>query len=303
MTETLLRARALCKRFGDHLAVDNINFHLQRGECLGILGPNGAGKTTTLNMLLGRVIPTSGSLELMGFAIPEQARQARYKIGVVPQHNDLDPDFTVKENLVVFARYFGLRAKSLAARIDNLLQFAALEQQQDAKVTQLSGGMQRRLALARALIQGPELLILDEPTTGLDPQARQLLWQKLRQLKREGTSQILTTHYLEEAERLCDRILVIDSGQILAEGKPRTLIEQHIEAHVIEIRQFGHEHETQHFQADRLELVGDTLFCYCHNERDLLQQLNNSAVEYLHRPANLEDVFLKLTGRELRGTN
>lgn len=300
----MIKAHHLQKYFADFLAVDDVSFDVIKGECLGVLGPNGAGKTTTLRMLLGNIIPDAGSLMVMNYKIPEQARQMRQYLGVVPQQDNLDPDFTVRENLTTYATYFGLNPKKIEKHINDLLIFAALENKAQAKIPTLSGGMRRRLILARALINQPQLLILDEPTTGLDPQARQFIWQRLRRLKAEGTTLILTTHYMEEAERLCDRLLIMEKGNVLAEGKPRDLIVKHIEPHVFEI--YGDNADQWYNQhivlADqRLERVGETIFCYCRDEYPLLQEVQQwTNLHYLRRPANLEDVFIKLTGRELR---
>ena len=300
----IAQARNLTKHFADFIAVDNINFDVYRGDCLGILGPNGAGKTTTLRMLLGHVTPTAGSLSALGYELPRQARAMRSLIGVVPQDDNLDVDLSVEENLFCYAKYFNFRKTEIASRIKHLLQFAELTEKANAAVNSLSGGMRRRLCLARALINTPELLILDEPTTGLDPQARQLLWQRLRELKSNGSTLILTTHYMEEAERLCDRILLIDHGKVLAEGSPQALIKQHIEVNVMEVHGVGVDewYQTQRNNFDcRVEIVGDTLFCYADQDlRERASLSQQAAFQIAHRRANLEDVFLKLTGRELR---
>jgi lipooligosaccharide transport system ATP-binding protein len=301
---TIVSAHGLTKSYDHHLAVAGIDFDVHRGECLGVLGPNGAGKTTTLRMLLGLTEPTAGELTVLGYSIPQQARIMRKKVGVVPQHDNLDPDFTVIENLYTYANYFGLHNKQITKLVKELLTFAALDNRADAKVNALSGGMKRRLVLARALINNPELIILDEPTTGLDPQARQLIWQRLRSLKNKGTTLILTTHYMEEAQRLCDRLLIVDKGKILAEGKPAQLIHQHIEPHVFEVHG---ENIDQWYEENkalpnlRIERVGDTIFCYCNDDQDVLPNLQQwPNLEFMRRPGNLEDVFIKLTGRELR---
>ncbi len=295
-------ATGLSKQFKDFHAVENISFSVYRGECLGILGPNGAGKTTLLKMLIGHVTPTSGQLNFLGFELPKQARPMRKHIGVVPQFDNLDPDLTIQENLEVYATYFGLSKTACRSKVAELMQFAALAERANAKVNTLSGGMKRRLSLARALINEPELLILDEPTTGLDPQARQVMWERLRDLKHAGTTLILTTHYLEEAERLCDRILVIDHGRILAEGTPRELIATHIESYVLEIHSdesVNANHVADLLQFARIEKIGASVFCYANEEHHLTIQAYPEW-ELLQRRANLEDVFLKLTGRDLR---
>ena len=300
----IVKATQLSKYFGNFCAVDQISFEVFAGECLGILGPNGAGKTTTLKMLLGHCQLSAGQLQVLGFNIPEQARQLRAYLGVVPQVDYLDMDFTVIENLYSYASFFSIKPIEVSARMNELLQFTELTEKRNAPVATLSGGMKRRLSLARALIHQPKILILDEPTTGLDPQARQMIWARVRQLKSQGTSLILTTHYMEEAERLCDRIVVIDHGKLLAEGTPRDLINQHIESNVIEIQLDTREswqENYQHLSFDRVELVGETLFGYTNQESTILAELSNHAeLCYSHRRANLEDVFLKLTGRELR---
>lgn len=300
----IVTAHALTKSYNQQTVVDAIHFSVQRGTCCGILGPNGAGKTTTLRMLVGHILPNHGHLEVLGWQIPAQAREMRVQIGIVPQRDNLDPDFTVIENLYVYGRYFGLSRTLLQQRIPKILAFASLENKAQAKVPTLSGGMQRRLSLGRALINEPELLILDEPTTGLDPQARQLIWQRLRQLRKQGLTLILTTHYMEEAERLCDHIIIMDQGRILEEGSPQQLIERYIESQVVEVH--GSEVDQWHIQQGqhlslRSEHIGDTWFYYGNDMNFLLQKLVNwPELKYLHRPAHLEDVFLKLTGRDLR---
>jgi lipooligosaccharide transport system ATP-binding protein len=255
-------------------------------------------------MIIGNSPPSSGRLSVLGYRIPEQAAAMRQHIGVVPQKDNLDPDFTVIENLLTYAAYFGIHLNETDRRLHELLAFASLEAKRDAPINTLSGGMQRRLSLIRALINEPELLILDEPTTGLDPQARQLIWQRLRALRAGGMTLVLTTHYMEEAERLCDRITIMDHGRILDSGPPRTLIQRYIEPHVVEV--FGSGLQAWHEAvaaglAERSEHVGETLFYYSSDERPLLTALNQEPeLSYLHRPGNLEDVFIKLTGRELR---
>jgi lipooligosaccharide transport system ATP-binding protein len=241
---------------------------------------------------------------VLGFAIPEEARLMRRRIGIVPQGDNLDPDFTANENLAVYASYFGLGRRAVAERIRELLAFASLESKADAAITTLSGGMRRRLILARALINQPDLLVLDEPTTGLDPQARQLIWQRLRSLLGQGKTLILTTHYMEEAERLCNRLVIMDHGKILVSGSPQALIRDHVEPQVLEV--YGSHvdrwlDERGRSLCGRAEQVGETVFCYAENEDPLLDDLRRRPeLHFLHRPANLEDVFVKLTGRELR---
>jgi lipooligosaccharide transport system ATP-binding protein len=297
----LVDAAALGKRYGARDVVDGVSFRVHRGECWGLLGPNGAGKTTLLRMLLGRTPPDSGTLRVLGHPVPAEATAMRARLGVVPQHDTLDPDFSVAENLRVFGSYFGLGPGEVDARLPRLLAFAALEGRADSAVTSLSGGMQRRLSLSRALLNDPELLVLDEPTTGLDPQARQLIWQRLRALRRDGQTVILTTHYMEEAERLCDRVTIMDAGRLLDSDTPRGLIARHIEPQVVEVHGPGAGDWIGAGLAQRHEQVGDTHFYYCDDPGPLLAAVQAAPqVRFLHRPASLEDVFLKLTGRELR---
>ncbi|MCL5801805.1 MAG: ATP-binding cassette domain-containing protein [Gammaproteobacteria bacterium] len=303
-TQAVIEAQGLRKFYGGVPVVDGVDLRVRPGDCFGLLGPNGAGKTTTLRMLLGVTPPGGGALKVLGYPVPERAREMRARIGVVPQQDNLDPDFTVIENLSVYASYFGLSGPVLEARILEVLTFAALEGKAQAGINTLSGGMKRRLTLARALINDPQLLILDEPTTGLDPQARQMLWQRLRTLMAQGKTLILTTHYMEEAERLCSRIAVMDHGRILAEDSPAGLIQRHIEPQVVEVH--GPDVESwlngpARALMVRAEHIGETVFCYTHDAHALLADLRACPqLRYLHRPGNLEDVFLKLTGRDLR---
>jgi lipooligosaccharide transport system ATP-binding protein len=302
--KTVLSARNLRKCYGGQVVVDDLNLAIKKGECFGLLGPNGAGKTTTLRLMLGLIAPDAGDLQLLDHAVPEESRAARLRVGVVPQMDNLDPDFSVAENLLVYGRYFGMSDAAIEARLPELLEFANLTNKRDARVPTLSGGMKRRLTLARALVNDPEVIFLDEPTTGLDPQARHLIWQRLRELNARGKTLLLTTHFMDEAERLCHRLAVMDNGRIISEGSPRELIEQNIEPQVVEV--FGEQaaawaqnHAARH--AQRFEVSGETVFCYVDNAQPLLQELQQYPyLRYLHRPANLEDVFLKLTGREMR---
>lgn len=309
MTEAgILSVVNLRKSYGNgasrHTVVDGLSFELRRGECYGLLGPNGAGKTTTLRLCLGLTAPDGGEISLVGQRVPDEARSARLRVGVVPQADNLDPDFTVAENLLVFGRYFGARDDEICARIPKLLEFANLTAKKDAQISELSGGMKRRLTLARALINDPDLIFMDEPTTGLDPQARHMIWDRLKTLLGEGKTIVLTTHFMDEAERLCNRLAVIDHGQMIAEGSPRDLIAQHIEAEVVEVygdnaRAWGSDEGRS--KSARIEISGETIFCYTNDAQPLLQSLHEmQGVRYLHRPANLEDLFLKLTGREMR---
>ncbi len=302
--DIVLRVAGLRKSYGSNEVVRGLDFAIRRGECFGLLGPNGAGKTTTLRCCLGLIEPDAGEIELLGEPVPKFARRARMRVGIVPQMDNLDPDFTVIENLEIYGRYFGITRSLLATRIPKLLDFAGLTSKGDVGIRTLSGGMKRRLTLARALINDPELLILDEPTTGLDPQARHLIWGGLRQLLTQGKTILLTTHFMDEAERLATRLAVIDHGSLIASDTPRALLQAHVEPEVVEV--YGDEAkawgETQgRHLAMRLEVAGETAFCYTHDPKPLLEALASArGVRYLHRPANLEDLFIKLTGRELR---
>ena len=301
---THLQVRALRKSYGANTVVDGIDLDLAPGECFGLLGPNGAGKTTTLRLCLGLTAPDSGDINVLGMRLPAEARRARARIGVVPQMDNLDPDFTVRENLQVYGRYFDLSAQEVAARIPALLEFAGLANRGDDNIRALSGGMKRRLTLARALINDPDLIFLDEPTTGLDPQARHLIWQRLRQLLAQGKTIFLTTHFMDEAERLCGRLAVMDHGRMIASGSPRELVDSHIEPQVVEVfgdsaENWARDHGAQ--LAERCESAGETVFCYVHDATHLIDDLAaRPELRYVHRPANLEDVFLRLTGRDLR---
>jgi len=302
--DVVLRVADLRKRYGDNEVVRGLTFEIRRGECFGLLGPNGAGKTTTLRCCLGLIDPDGGTIEVLDLPVPQAARTARIRVVVVRQVDNLDPDFTVTENLEIYGRYFGIGRKVLAARIPKLLDFAGLASKGGAGIRTLSGGMKRRLTLARALINDPELLILDEPPTGLDPQARHLIWDGLRQLLSQGKTILLTTHFMDEAERLATRLAVIDHGTLIASDSPRALIEAHVEPEVIEV--FGDDARAwadMHGRslAQRLEVAGETAFFYANDPQPLLDKLAHApGVRYLHRPANLEDLFIKLTGRELR---
>ncbi|HLA34054.1 MAG TPA: ATP-binding cassette domain-containing protein [Rhodocyclaceae bacterium] len=294
----------LRKSYGKNIVVAGIDFSLKPGECFGLLGPNGAGKTTTLRCCLGLTQADSGTIRLAGEPIPQRAREARMKIGVVPQFDNLDPDFSAAENLLIYGKYFGLEKSAIKRKIPLLLEFAGLAGKENAPIRSLSGGMKRRLTLARALVNDPELLILDEPTTGLDPQARHLIWDRLKRLLSQGKTILLTTHFMDEAERLCHRLAIMDSGRLIAEGSPRDLIREQIEPQVVEI--YGEDapawakrEAIDH--SKRIEVSGETAFCYTNDATELLRlAANNSNLRTLHRLANLEDVFIKLTGRELR---
>ncbi|WP_306605225.1 ATP-binding cassette domain-containing protein [Azonexus sp.] len=314
-TAPALEVSELRKTYGQTEVVAGLSFSAAPGTCFGLLGPNGAGKTTTLRLCLGLTGPDSGSIMLGGHAIPVDAQKARAHVGVVPQFDNLDPDFTCAENLLVFGRYFGLKDAEIRARIPQLLEFSSLTGKGEARISALSGGMKRRLTLARALIANPDIIFLDEPTTGLDPQARHLIWERLKKLKSAGKTLILTTHFMDEAERLCDRLIVIDHGRKIAEGSPRQLIAEHIEPQVVEVFDESSDHddngwpqgqlaeftENHRHLAERVEQSGETAFFYCREPQALLASLASAdGLRYVHRASNLEDVFIKLTGRELR---
>jgi lipooligosaccharide transport system ATP-binding protein len=299
-----LEARGLRKSYAGRDVVAGLDLTLAPGECFGLLGPNGAGKTTTLRLCLGLTRPDSGAVRMLGIDVVHDPRAARERVGVVPQLDNLDPDFTVAENLLIYGRYFGASDRTIKARIPRLLEFAGLSARADARINTLSGGMKRRLTLGRALINDPDLIFLDEPTTGLDPQARHLIWSRLRELLNDGKTIFLTTHFMDEAERLCNRLAIIDHGRMVAEGAPRDLIASHIEPQVIEVYGDGATlwaDRQGSALADRCERSGETVFCYARDAARLVANLESHAdLRYLHRGANLEDVFLKLTGRELR---
>ena len=304
MTESLFSVQHLHKRYGDVNVVNDLSFGIGSGECLGVIGPNGAGKTTTIRMSLGHTAPDGGSIHTMGLQMPHDAMAIKAQLGVVTQFDTLDPDFTCAENLLVYGRYFGMKRAAIEARIPQLLEFAALTHKANAKPGELSGGMRRRLSLARALVNDPKLLLLDEPTTGLDPQARHLMWERLQVLLQQGKSILLTTHFMDEAERLCNRLLVLDHGKKIAEGTPRDLIAQHLEPDVVEVFGVGAQallESPLRQLAARVEHSGETVFFYTQDASVLLQALAAyPKLRTLHRPANLEDLFLKLTGRQIR---
>lgn len=311
MSELIFEASNLSKRYGPATVVEDLSFHIERGECLGVIGPNGAGKTTTIRMCLGLTAPDAGATAYFGgvagapgLTMPRDAFEIKAQLGVVSQFDSLDPDFSCEENLLVYGRYFGMRDAQIRERIPRLLEFAALSHKADAKPSELSGGMRRRLSLARALVNDPRLLLLDEPTTGLDPQARHLMWERLQLLLQQGKSILLTTHFMDEAERLCSRLLVIDHGKKIAQGRPRDLIAQHLEPDVVEAYGDGAvalgDSPLKAFAA-RVEVSGDTVFFYTQDAKPLLDALTaHPNLRILHRPANLEDLFLKLTGRQIR---
>jgi lipooligosaccharide transport system ATP-binding protein len=303
-TTPLFAARHLTKRYGAATVVNDLSFDIAPGECLGVIGPNGAGKTTTVRMCLGQTEPDSGDVTAMGLSLPQDAMAIKARLGVVTQFDTLDPDFTCAENLLVYGRYFGLPARQVRERIPRLLEFAALTHKAQARPGELSGGMRRRLSLARALVNDPALLVLDEPTTGLDPQARHLMWERLQVLLQQGKSILLTTHFMDEAERLCHRLLVMDHGCKIAEDRPRDLIASHLEPDVVEAYGQGALDlldSPLRAHAARVEVSGETVFFYTQDARALLEALSTRpGLRTLHRPANLEDLFLKLTGRQIR---
>ncbi len=299
----VIEAKGLTKRYGDLTAVDGISFAVERGTCFGILGPNGAGKTTTIRMAYGFSPVTSGELRVFGLDVTRDLAAIKMRLGVCQQDNTLDPDLSVAENLLVYSRYYGMPRDLARRRADELLEFIALEGRRDAPVAALSGGLVRRLLLARALINDPELLILDEPTTGLDPQSRHALWERLGDLGRRGLTILLTTHYLEEAARLCARLVIMDHGRILVEGAPRDLVREHVGAGVIEVPEPTD--ELRAFVRERglrVDDLGHRLIVYTGDGEELYREITKRFCtgECLLRPATLEDVFLRLTGRDLR---
>jgi lipooligosaccharide transport system ATP-binding protein len=302
---SLITAHGLAHRYGDLIAVDHINFSINEGECFGFLGPNGAGKTTTMRMLHAFSEVHAGRLHVLNLDVSREARQIKAQIGVVPQEENLDPDLTVIENLVLYARYFKIERSIAKERAEKLLKFMQLYDRRDDNVLQLSGGMKRRILIARALINDPKILILDEPTTGLDPQSRNLIWRQLLSLKEEGITLVLTTHYMEEAAKLCDRLVIMDQGRILIEGKPAELVRDLVGYEVLELAKNGLSDEGIRMKTQALagecEQVGDQYYLFLKKSGDaekILRDLEQR--KFLHRPASLEDVFLKLTGRELR---
>jgi len=304
MAASILSVQHLFKHYGDATVVNDLCFDIAPGECLGVIGPNGAGKTTTIRMCLGLTVPDAGSVTAFGLQMPQDALAIKTQLGVVSQMDTLDPDFSCAENLLVYGRYFGMKDAQIRERIPSLLEFASLTVKANAKPGELSGGMKRRLSLARALVNNPRLLLLDEPTTGLDPQARHLMWERLQRLLQQGKSILLTTHFMDEAERLCHRLIVVDHGKKIAEGAPRDLIAQYLEPDVIEVYGSGAlalvDSPLKAFAA-RVEVSGETVFFYTLDAKPLMSALAaHPQLRTLHRPANLEDLFLKLTGRQIR---
>jgi lipooligosaccharide transport system ATP-binding protein len=303
----LIEAKALTKRFGDHVAVDGIDFSVRRGEVFGFLGPNGAGKTTTMRMIACVSPVTDGKLRVLGMNPVVDGPAIRSRLGVVPQDDNLDTELTVWDNLVIYGRYFGLPMAQIRERAAELLHFARLDDRRLSRVDPLSGGMKRRLTIVRSLINRPDLVLLDEPTTGLDPQARHLLWERLYRLKREGVTLVLTTHYMDEAEQLCDRLVIMDGGRIVAEGSPRELIDRYSTREVVELR-FALPEQQQAALArldgagDRVENLADRVLIYTAHGDEALAQVTHDGIEpasVLVRRSTLEDVFLQLTGRTL----
>ena len=306
MPESLISARGLTKKYGDFTAVDAIDFDVAKGESFGLLGPNGAGKSTTMRIIAATSQRTSGTISILGRDPEEHGPQIRAHLGVVPQQDNLDGELTVTENLFIYGRYFGLSKKFIRAKIEELLAFAQLEEKRDVKVDALSGGMKRRLTIARALVSEPDILMLDEPTTGLDPQARHILWDRLFRLKETGVTLVLTTHFMDEAEQLCDRLVVMDKGKIMAEGSPLELIKTYSTKEVLEVR-FGSERNKEvapilREMCDRIEELPDRILMYVEDGEALLENIMSKKLHpttSLVRRSSLEDVFLRLTGRSL----
>jgi lipooligosaccharide transport system ATP-binding protein len=306
MTESLIHARGLTKKFGDFTAVNGIDFDVLKGESFGLLGPNGAGKSTAMRMIGATSQRTSGELTILGKDPENFGPQIRAHLGVVPQQDNLDTQLSVTENLYIYGRYFGLSRKFLKGKIEELLAFAQLEEKRSAKVESLSGGMKRRLTIARALVSEPEILMLDEPTTGLDPQARHILWDRLFRLKEDGVTLLITTHFMDEAEQLCDRLVVMDKGSIMAEGSPAQLIKDYSTKEVLEVR-FGSERNSEMANdlaqlCERIEELPDRILMYTEDGEELLERVYKKGFHpktSLVRRSSLEDVFLRLTGRTL----
>jgi len=305
-SEVVIEATNLKKVYGDFIAVDGINFQVTKGESFGLLGPNGAGKSTTMRMISATMERSEGELTILGLDPKKDAPQIRAHLGVIPQQDNLDGELTVAENLYIYGRYFGLSRAYLKPKVEELLDFAQLQEKRNEKVEALSGGMKRRLTIARGLINQPEILMLDEPTTGLDPQARHILWDRLFRLKEDGVTLILTTHYMDEAEQLCDRIVVMDNGKIMAEGSPAALIAEYSSKEVLELR-FGSNKNADTAKelagyGDRLEILPDRILIYCADAESVLEKINHDGMKPLTslvRRSSLEDVFLRLTGRTL----
>lgn len=306
MSEMLIQARGLTKTYGDFVAVDGIDFDVAKGESFGFLGPNGAGKSTTMRIIGATSVRTSGTLTILGKDPEVNGPQIRAHLGVVPQQDNLDNELTVSENIFIYGRYFGLPSSFINKKIPELLEFAQLEEKKNVKVEALSGGMKRRLTIARSLVSEPDILMLDEPTTGLDPQARHILWDRLFRLKEQGVTLLITTHYMDEAEQLCDRLIVMDKGKIMAEASPAQLIKTYSTKEVLEVR-FGSDRNQEMVDvlrplADRIEVLPDRILLYAEDGEQLLEQIAAKGIHpntSLVRRSSLEDVFLRLTGRSL----
>ena len=297
--EIIIEGKNICKNYNGFKALDNISFFVKKGEITGFLGPNGAGKTTLIKLITCTSFKSSGELTVFGLDTEIEHRRIKALIGLVPQDNNYDPDFSIYENLLVFSRYFGIGKKEAEKRIEKLLNFVELTEKRNAKVTDLSGGMKRKLIIARSLINHPQLIILDEPTTGLDPQARRKIWEMIEDLKKDGKTIILTTHYMEEAEKLCDRIYIMDSGRIITFGKPKELIIKHIGTDTIEIYDCG---DIKIDIEGKKVFFKDRIFIHTDNKKETLEKLVNICdnVKFTVRPSNLEDLFIYLTGKELK---
>ncbi len=293
----IIHAENIQKSFGDFEAVKGVDFKVPQGTCVGLLGPNGAGKTTTMRMIMGLSSLSAGSLKVFDTPVDKVTRAEKMKIGLVPQEDNLDPDLSVRQNLEIYGSYFGLEKSFIQQQADSLLEFMQLGEKANNRVNHLSGGMKRRLIIARALIADPEFIILDEPTTGLDPQARVLIWKSLLKLKEQGKTLLLTTHYMDEAQRLCDNIVIVDGGKVLDEGSPKELISRHVKNHVFEVQKPVPE-ALQDADIDH-EDIGDSILYYVNNP-DKVKHLLPDGITYTQRVSNLEDVFLRLTGHKLR---
>ena len=298
----VLEAKNLEKKFSDVLAVNKINFKVKEGEVFGFLGPNGAGKTTTMKMIQCVSPKTGGDLRVFGLDVNQYPKEIKQVMGVVPQMDNLDPDFTVIGNLIQFSRYFDIPLEDAKKRANELIDYVQLNDKKDSSVDKLSGGMKRRLVLARAMINNPKLLILDEPTTGLDPQARHLIWEKLKDLSSKGITVIITTHYMEEAARLCDRLVIMDNGEILVEGKPKDLVKKYVGDHIVEAENNSEIKTCLEKNNIKYEIANESVEIYNENVSDITNLILKECVDsgVTARPATLEDVFLKLTGRKLR---
>jgi lipooligosaccharide transport system ATP-binding protein len=306
VSEKLIVARGLTKTYGDFIAVDGIDFDVAKGESFGFLGPNGAGKSTTMRIIGATSVRTSGTLTILGKDPEVNGPQIRAHLGVVPQQDNLDVELTVSENIFIYGRYFGLSSSFINKKIPELLEFSQLEEKKDTKVQALSGGMKRRLTIARSLVSEPDILMLDEPTTGLDPQARHILWDRLFRLKEQGVTLLITTHYMDEAEQLCDRLIVMDKGKIMAENSPAQLIKDYSTKEVLEVR-FGSDRNQEMVEilrplAERIEVLPDRILLYAEDGEHLLEKIAAKGIHpntSLVRRSSLEDVFLRLTGRSL----